>query len=108
MPRPTEHQLATDILLDTFVTQLITERNDCLNAQMASLIESDLGTESDSESECEMDKWDKSLQPLSNIFLQAVLILYSSCYLNECITIPKTRRLLWILLNVYKGKHEVI
>jgi len=43
--------LATDILLYTFVTQLITESNDHLDAQMASLIESDSGTESDSESE---------------------------------------------------------
>src|SRR5882672_7985806 len=98
MPHPTERQLATDILLDAFITQLITENNDCLDAQMASLI----------ESKCEMDEWDESLPPLSNIFLQAVLALYSSCYLNECITIPKTGQILWILLNVYKEKHEAI
>src|SRR5882724_7836417 len=106
MPCPTEHQLATDILLDAFITQLITESNDCLNSQIASLIESNSGTESDSESECKMDEWDESLPPLSSMFLQAVLMLYSSCYLNEHITIPKSSRLLWILLNVYKEKHK--
>src|SRR5882724_4711553 len=99
MPCPTECQLATDILLDAFITQLITESNDCLNSQFASLIESDSGTESDSKSECEMDEWDESLPPLRSMFLQAVHMLYSSHYLIECITIPKSSQLLWILLN---------
>ena len=80
MPCLTERQLATDILLDAFITQVITESNDCLNSQTASL----------TESECEMDEWDESLPPLSSMFLQVVLMLYSSRYLNERITIPKS------------------
>ena len=55
-----------------------------------------------------MDKWGESLPPLSSMFLQAVLVLYSSYYLNDHITIPKTGQLLWILLTVYKEKHKVI
>jgi len=55
-----------------------------------------------------MDEWDESLPPLSRMFLQVVLTLYSSHYLNECIVMPKSGQLLWILLNVYKEKHKVI
>src|SRR5882724_5768367 len=102
MPHLTECQLATDILLDAFITQVITESNDCLNSQIAFLIESDSGTE------YKIDKWDESLPPLSSVFLQVVLMLYSSHYLNECITIPKSSPLLWILLNVHKEKHKAI
>ena len=90
MPCLTEHQLSTNILLDAFITQLITESNDHLDYQIASVIESDSKTESDSESKCKMDEWDESLPPLSSMFLQAVLMLYSSCYLNERITILKS------------------
>jgi len=86
MPCPTEHQL----LLDAFITQLMTESHDHLDAQIASPIESDSGTKSNSESKCKMDKLDKSLPLLSKMFLQAVLMLYSLHCLNEHITIPKT------------------
>jgi len=67
MPPTTECQLDTDALLDAQIT-----------------FESDSGTKSNSESECKMDGWDESLPPLSNVFLQVVL------------------------LDVYKEQHKVI
>ena len=60
------------------------------------------------DSDGETYAWDETLPPLSETFLQGLLALHASHYINPHISIPKTGHLLWILLNVYRMGNEAI
>src|SRR5882672_5883831 len=105
---PTACQLDTDVLLEVFVTQCLIKSNNSLDALITHLIDSDSGSDSDMDLDGETYSWDKTLPPLSETFLQGLLALHASCYINPCISIPKTEHLLWILLNVYRIWNEAI
>jgi len=102
---PTTCQLATDVLLKVFIPQCLIESNNSLDTLITHLIDC---TDSDTDSDGESYAWDETLSPLNEAFLQAMLALYASRYINPHVSIPKTGHLLWILLNVYKTGHEAI
>src|SRR5882672_10948869 len=108
MVHPTAHQLAIDVLLEAFVTHHLIESNNSLDSLITHLIDSDSGSDSNTDLDGETYAWDETLPPLSKTFLQGLLALHASHYINPHISIPKTGHLLWILLNVYRIGHESI
>ena len=81
MPRQTDHQLLTEVLLKAFVSALISEGNMEARALLMDNNDSDSSSSDSSDEDlCAL------IQPASNILMQTVSTLHSTRYLNDRIT----------------------